>query len=142
MCLISYTTIPLPDNKPVNITSVQVMDKCKCMYNTTLPQYNNNALHGSNIKIFREKKNPYKLFQGTSSMFCFGICITVISCFNSSKLYVVQACKQIQTCRFWCPTKLGVPSATAGNCALVCSSFTSGVTVNLLSYTLVRPRVI
>lgn len=61
------TTMPVPDNKPINITRVQAMEKYKCLFDTS-PQYNINTLHGRIIKIlYMGEKEPCKYFQGSGT---------------------------------------------------------------------------
>lgn len=39
LCVLSCTTMPLPDNEPFNIRFVQAVEKYTCLYDTTSPRY-------------------------------------------------------------------------------------------------------
>lgn len=111
MYMLLCTIMPLPGNEPINITFVQAMGKYKCLYYTASPQYSNSFLHDRIIKIFCEKKVSIQVY--TSILWC-------------SNLFIYH--KQTT----------GVPGMVAGNCALMCRSFSSGVIPNLSSYTVER----
>lgn len=66
VCLFPCTTMPLPDNGPINIPYVQAVEKYKYLYDATLPQYNNKTIHGRITRLICEKKHKY--FQGIGTI--------------------------------------------------------------------------